>query len=94
MSKMKKKFNDHIQNQKKQPTLLQKQLEFIREQALQVFASVDSQSNNEKSELNNNSATSKKDKKVKADVKPIGTTSPFTQIEQDVNKHEAEQEDT
>ena len=87
MSKMKKKVNDHIQNQKKQPTLLQKQLEFIRDQKALVFASQESHSNDDKSELNNNSATSKKDKKVKADVKPIGTPSPFTQIEQDVNKH-------
>ena len=93
MSKMKKKFNDHIQNQKKQPTLLQRQLEFIREQALQVFASVDSQSNNDKSEPNTNSAASKTDKKGKVDKETIKPVSPPSQVEQGAGKHVAQQED-
>lgn len=88
-SNMKKRINDHIQNQKKNPTKLQKLLDAFKEQAAQVEVSQDSHSNVEKTEVVINSATSKKDKKNKVDLKPINNTLPLSQIEQGGNKPEA-----
>ena len=90
---MKKKVNDHIQNQKKQPSLLQKQIDLIKEQYGQVFPSQDSQSNVDKSETLINSATSKKDKSGKNGLKPINTTSFLSQNDLVANKHEAQKND-
>ena len=87
-SNMKKRINDHIQNQKKNPTKLQKLLDAFKEQAAQVEVSQDSHSNVEKTEVTINSATSKKDKKVRVDLKPINNTSPLSQVEQGADKHE------